>query len=91
MIENKIANNIIGFNYDIYKTELVSPFVYLLINVCPFSLPRNLFEFHVTLNTIPALLQLKKLVLKQVEESRKNNFTDKTKWIKASLITMKDD
>lgn len=62
----------VGFDYDIYRMELVAPLVYLLIKVRSFYIPRSTYDLTVALTTIPTLLQLQQLTCNQVSKARRN-------------------
>jgi hypothetical protein len=52
--------------------ELVAPFIYLFIKMRSFYIPRSTYDFHVTLTTIPALLQLQQLTISQISHARRS-------------------
>ncbi|KAG1473409.1 hypothetical protein G6F56_000965 [Rhizopus delemar] len=73
MIANKVSKPVdygvvgqgAGFDYDVYRMELVAPLVYLPIKVRSFYLPRSTCDLTVALTTIPTLLQLQQLTCNQ--------------------------
>ncbi|KAI9356844.1 hypothetical protein BD770DRAFT_100266 [Pilaira anomala] len=78
MIDNNVSKPVVygvvgqGFDFDVYKMELVAPLVYLLIKVRSFYLPRSTYDLTVALTTIPALLKLQQLTCNQVYKTRRN-------------------
>ncbi|RCI04013.1 hypothetical protein CU098_011980 [Rhizopus stolonifer] len=99
MIANKVSKPVdygvvgqgAGFDYDVYRMELVAPLVYLPIKVRSFYLPRSTCDLTVALTTIPTLLQLQQLTCNQVYKIRRNIMSDESEqyhWTRSPLITL---
>ncbi|KAI8641013.1 hypothetical protein BD408DRAFT_418940 [Parasitella parasitica] len=102
MINRMIANKVYkpvdyvfvgqGFDYEVYRMELVAPYFYLLIKVRSLYLPRSKYNLTVALTTIPTLLQLQQLTCNQVHKARKNVVfaeSEHCDWTRSSLIFLK--
>ncbi|KAI7869890.1 hypothetical protein BDF14DRAFT_1879638 [Spinellus fusiger] len=80
------------FDYDIYRMELVAPFIYLMIKARSFHLPRTTYDLTVALTTIPALMQLQQLTYNQVIKARTelgSGESEQTGWTRSPLIALK--
>ncbi|KAI7898273.1 uncharacterized protein BX663DRAFT_546617 [Cokeromyces recurvatus] len=58
------------------RMELVAPLVYLFTKIQTLYIPRSVYDFHVLLGAIPALLQLEQLVVNEVSKARRDINSD---------------
>lgn len=63
-----------GHQSGIYRMELVAPCVYILTKLRSFYFPRSLKDLEVLQGAIPALLQLKQLVLDRINSDLSSIF-----------------
>jgi hypothetical protein len=73
--------------------ELAAPSIYLFTKINTFYIPRSIHDFYVLLGAIPALLQLKQLVMNEVSKPRKDinsDENDKLGWVRSPLILFKN-
>lgn len=73
--------------------ELVAPSVYLFTKIRTFYIPRSMYDFHVSLGAIPALLQLEQLVVNEVSKARRDinsNENDKLGWVRSPCILLRN-
>ncbi len=78
-----------GFDFDVYKMELVTPLLYLMIKMHSFYLPRSLYDVATALSAIPTLLQSKEFTCNKICKARKNGLSSdsmKSDWARNPLI-----
>lgn len=73
----------LGFSCSVYKMTLVTPKVYVMVEVRRCFLPRCSKDFHILVNTLPSFLQLRDLVYEEVQSIavNKGNVSDTYSWL----------
>lgn len=73
--------------------ELVTPSLFLFTKIQTFFIPRSVYDFHVLLGAIPALLQLEQLVVNEVSKARRDinsDENDKLGWVGSPWILLRN-